>query len=114
MSDKMDETSNLVKKVIKLWPVFSFFGMILGGIIGFVWGVFVYNASLVKRPEYEDHLKIENGNTKAISRSLIIDSTTNYSQDQRLEKLETAPKWRLTRVIHVKDKNGISRDREVN
>lgn len=102
----VDETSQLIKKLIKIWPAISVVGILLGGLAGFIWGVFVYNASLVKQPEYKEHLKVENNNTAALVRYHVIDSTKIEVNVKRLDKLESAPKYRTTRLTAQRDKNG--------
>lgn len=63
-----------------------------------------YDATLIKRTEFDNHTKVESRNAASVSRSLIIDSTVNRVQDQRLDKLETT---KSTRVTAARDNNGV-------
>lgn len=102
----MAEELSAIKGVFKLWPYAVALGSLMSALVGVTVFLVNYDGQLVKKPQFEEHVKVDNANISTVVRYHLIDSTINDAQDVRLDRLESTPKARYTEVTQTKDKYG--------
>lgn len=110
----IDDKLNTLLKLFKLWPIFTaFVGVVVGIITTTIW-IKNWDDNIVKQPQLARtearFVKIDS----ALNVKTELNIVKNNEQDQRLGKLESTPKLRLTRVTQSRDKYGNVHDNPLN